>query len=296
MTPLDGLMPAPQSSEVDSVELAAGQDKLPGDELLARSDAAGTELGCSCGRIDERPHLTARVEGRLPKDDYRDVMSGVGGAALMLAALLTPFLRRSRNHWGVEASEAAAARPGDELVPEPLWSWTHGIEVQAAPERVWGWIAQIGADRAGFYSYQWLENLVGCHIQNANAVHPEWELKLGDPLLLHPKAPALSIALLERNRYLVAHAAVDESARDAGKPWAATSWLFQIEPLAEGKCRVLTRFRVACSSDVASRLSLGPTLLEPIGFAMDRRMLLGIKARAEGRARSTSSDERCSTE
>ncbi|HET7544453.1 MAG TPA: hypothetical protein VFK05_31495, partial [Polyangiaceae bacterium] len=229
-------------------------------------------------------HLAARVEGRLPQNDLQDVLQGVGGAALMLAALLTPFLRRSRNHWGVEPGEAAAPRPGDELVVEPLWSWTHGIEVRASPELVWQWIAQIGADRGAFYSYQWLENLLGCSLKNADALHPEWQLALGDSLLLHPQAPPLRIALLEPNRYFVAHAPFDEVAHAAGRPWAAASWLLQIEPLAAGSCRLITRFRVACSADVATRLRLGPTLLEPIGFAMDRRMLLGIKARAERQA------------
>jgi len=228
-----------------------------------------------------RVDLAARVEGRLPQKDSREVLAGMGGAAIMLAALLTPFLRKSRNHWGVERAEAAAPRPGDALVPEPLWSWTHGIEVHDKPEFVWPWVAQIGADRAGFYSYQWLENLIGCGLRNANAIHPEWELGLGDHLLLHPKSPPLIIAGCERGRYLVAHAPLDEAARAAGKPWATMSWLFQIEPLESSSCRVISRFRVACSSDPATRRSLGPTLLEPIGFAMDRRMLLGIKARAE---------------
>jgi hypothetical protein len=229
-------------------------------------------------------HLAVRVEQRLRPNDYRDVLAGAGGAALMLAALLTPFLRRKRSHWGVEPSEAASARPGDDLVPEPLWSWTHGIEIQASPELVWHWIAQIGADRGGFYSYQWLENLAGCGLRNADAIHQDWELELGDSLVLHPQAPALRVALLERGRHFVAHAAEDASARRAGKPWASASWLFQIEPRADGTCRLITRYRVACSSDLATRLALGPTLLEPIGFAMDRRMLLGIKERAERQA------------
>jgi hypothetical protein len=199
----------------------------------------------------------------------------------MLAALLTPFLRGSRNHWGLDAAEAAAPRPGDELVPKPLWSWTHGIHVRERAEFVWPWVAQIGADRAGFYSYQWLENLVGCGLRNANAIHPEWELGLGDQLLLHPKAPPLTIAHCERGHYFVAHAPLDETARAAGRPWATSSWLFRLEPYESSSCRLISRFRVACSPDLSTRLSLGPTLLEPIGFAMDRRMLRGIKARAE---------------
>jgi len=229
-------------------------------------------------------HLAARVETEGRHDDFRDVLEGVGGAGIMIAALLTPFLRRARSHWGIDAVGAAAPRPGDELVAKPLWSWTHAIDVQASAELVWHWVAQIGADRGGFYSYQWLENLVGCGLRNADAIHQDWELALGDELCLHPQAPPLRVALLERGRHFVAHAPLDERARDAGKPWATASWLFQLQPLPSGCCRVITRYRVDCSHDFATRLSLGPTFLEPIGFAMDRRMLLGIKQRAERQA------------
>jgi len=229
-------------------------------------------------------HLAARAEGRLPRDNYRDVLEGIGGAAIMSAAFLTPFLRKARNHWGVTADEADKPRPGDALVPVPLWSWTHGIEIHATPELVWHWIAQIGADRGGFYSYQWLENLAGCGLRNADAIHQEWELELGDRMVLHPKAPPLQVVELERNRFFVVHAPLDGQARSAGKPWAVASWLFQLEPMPSGNCKLITRYRVACSPDIAMRLSFGPTLLEPIGFAMDRRMLLGIKQRAEQQA------------
>jgi len=240
-------------------------------------------------------HLAARVEGRMPRNDYRDVLEGVGGTAVMLAALLTPFLRQARSHWGIDEAEASAPRPGDELVAAPLWSWTHGVEVQASPELVWHWIAQVGADRGGFYSYQWLENLAGCGLRNADALHQEWELELGDALRLHPNVPPLRIAKLERGHYFVAHAPLDERARSTGKPWATASWLFQLEPLPSGHCRVITRYRVACSPDITTRIALGPTVLEPIGFAMDRRMLLGIKQRAERQAHYALATSRSST-
>lgn len=230
-------------------------------------------------------HLAARVEQRLPRDDYRDVLEGVGGAALMLAALLTPFLRRARSHWGVSEAEAEAPHAGDQLVPTPLWSWTHGVEIDAPTERVWRWVSQLGADRGGFYSYQWLENLAGCGLRNADAVHQEWELELGDDLVLHPKVPALTIVQLERGRHLVAYAPADEAALAAGKPWAVASWLFELQDLPQGRTRLISRYRVDCSGDFANRLALGPSLLEPIGFAMDRRMLLGIKQRVERESR-----------
>jgi hypothetical protein len=230
-------------------------------------------------------HLAARVEGRLPRDDYRDIFAGVGGAALMLAALLTPFLRHARSHWGVSEAIANAPHVGDELVPEPVWSWTHGVEIEAPRERVWRWVSQLGADRGGFYSYQWLENIVGCGLRNADAVHPEWELERGDKLVLHPNVPALEIVRLERGRCFVAYAPVDEAARAAGKPWAAASWLFELAELPQNRTQLITRYRATCSRDFATRLALGPALLEPVGFAMDRRLLLGIKERVERESR-----------
>jgi hypothetical protein len=228
-------------------------------------------------------HLAERAEGRLPRDDARDALEGVGGVCIMIAAVLTPFLRRARSHWGIDRAVALRSYPGDELVREPLWSFTHGVEIQAPAARVWPWIAQIGADRGGFYSYQWLENLVGCEVRNAEVVHPEWEARVGQSLVLHPdpEAPRLRIVAVEPGRHVVAEARADERARSAGGPWAAASWLFFVEPLGENRCRFISRYRAACSAELATRLAFGPSLIEPVGFAMDRRMLLGVKERAE---------------
>jgi len=70
-------------------------------------------------------------------------------------------------------------------------------------------------------------------------------------------------------------------ARTGRKPWASVVGAFLVEPLGPSRCRVVSRYRCASSSDLQMRVSLGPTLIEPVGFAMDRRMLLGIKERAE---------------
>jgi hypothetical protein len=226
-------------------------------------------------------HLRARAEGTLPRDDSADVLAGLGGAARMCLALATPFRRGARSHWGVAAQTADRKFPGDALVPTPRWSWTHGIEIAASAEHVWPWIAQVGADRAGFYSYQWLENVAGCELRNAERVHPEWEVKLGDALYLHPKVAPLKVVAAEHGHWFVAYAEPDANARSGGRPWVSGSWLFFIEPLGSQRCRFVSRYRADCSDDLATRLSFGPTLLEPIGFTMDRRMLLGVKALVE---------------
>lgn len=225
--------------------------------------------------------LAARAEGTLARDDWRDVAAGVGGAALMTIGLLAPFLRDRRSHWGVDEQVADRPHPGDDLVPSPRWSWTHGLEIDAPAEEVWPWVAQIGADRGGFYSYQWLENVAGCEVRNAETIHPEWEVRVGDRLVLHPGKAALPVVACERGRWFVAHAAADEIARAAGRPWVTASWLFEVEPLDSDRCRLISRYRADCSDDLVSRLRFGPALVEPVGFAMDRRMLLGVKQRAE---------------
>jgi hypothetical protein len=229
------------------------------------------------------------------RDGWRDVAEGAAGMAVMVAALLTPFSRGRRGRWGAGAQAAAGRYPGDELVPEPRWGWTHGIEVEAPAADVWPWVAQVGADRGGFYSYQWLENLIGCQVRNAAAVHPEWAAREGGELRLHPTAPPLRIVAVQPGRALVAYMAparVLSAARQGEPPqpepagrkkdrWMTASWLFLVEPAGPGRCRVISRYRCDTSSDFASRLQFGPALVEPVSFAMDRRMLIGIKQRAE---------------
>ncbi len=219
--------------------------------------------------------LAARAEGRLPRDDWRDVAEGAGGALVMAAAFLTPFMRHARRHWGIDEATARRPLPGDELVAKPDWDWTHGIEIAASAAEVWPWIAQIGAERGGFYSYQWLENVAGCKVQNAERVHPELAVGPHDSISLHPKMPPLPVARYEAGSYFVVHAKADPAAP------VETSWGFYLEPLGEARCRFVSRFRCAMSPDALAHLEYGPLLVEPIGFAMDRRMLLGVKARAE---------------
>jgi hypothetical protein len=232
-------------------------------------------------QVAQLRNLARRVEGRLRRDDWRDVMHGAAGAARIAAAFATPFRRTRRRRWGLDETTAARSLPGDSLIAAPRWTWTHGVEIEAPASAVWPWVAQIGADRGGFYSYQWLENLAGCALRNAETVHPEWQVRTGQGLVVHPDMPPLRVVAVDPGRSFVAYAPAAADARAAGRPWVAVSWLFLVEPLGPHRCRFISRYRAATSRDLATRLAYGPALLEPIGFAMDRRMLLGVKRRAE---------------
>src|SRR6185312_12011565 len=105
--------------------------------------------------------------------------------------------------WGTTADERRAALPGDELVPAPGIAIDHGVTIEAPAERSWPWLAQIGQDRGGFYSYEWLENLAGCRMRNADRIHPEWqEREIGERVMLHPSY-GLRVACFEPNHALV---------------------------------------------------------------------------------------------
>lgn len=219
-------------------------------------------------------------------DQVFEIGESITGAIEMLANLATPFLRPIRSHWGVSEEIAKRVYPGDGAVPEPQWSWTHGIEIAAPVQQVWPWVVQLGQDKAGFYSYQGLENLVGCHVHNSSVIHPEWQaLKPGDGFRLHPTI-VFEVQEVLANHYFWVASAIDPH---SGQPPAAdrqtqalkASWLFWLEALDNKRCRMISRYRVAYSLESMNRIFFGPGLMEPIGFVMDRRMLEGIKARVE---------------
>ncbi len=224
------------------------------------------------------PKLSRRV---------RDLVEAGPGIGIILLSLASPWRRVRRSTWATCPTDTGRRYPGDELVPSPRWQWTHAVIVDAPPADVWPWVAQVGADRGGFYSYAALENLVGCGIANAERIHPEWAVGPSSELLVHPKAPPLPVASLEPGAWFVVHGGPPPGTDLGRDRWVDVSWLFLVEPVGDGnRSRVVSRYRCATSNDLATRLQFGPALLEPISFAMDRRMLLGIRHRAERAARS----------
>src|SRR2546427_12872918 len=77
--------------------------------------------------------------------------------------------------WGTTDREVRDPLAGDDLIPNADMIATRAITIHAAADRVWPWIAQLGQERGGFYSYDWLENLVGCNIHSSNRILPEWQ-------------------------------------------------------------------------------------------------------------------------
>ncbi|WP_228372637.1 SRPBCC family protein [Demequina maris] len=208
-------------------------------------------------------------------------LEGAGLIALHLAA--TPLAGDGRLHWGTVGTEAADALPGDDLVPDPRWAYTLGVDVAAPPAAVWPWIAQIGQGRGGFYSYQSLENLLGCRIVNTTEVLPEHQHPVvGDEIRLHPEAPPMRVAVVDPPRALVLVGAPADVGGEQGG--GAATWQFVVREAPGGGSRLLTRGRYDYSDDWGSRLAFGRFPLEAIAFVMSRRMMREIARLAEGGA------------
>ena len=212
------------------------------------------------------------------------VKEGVVGASLMAVALVTPFLRSRRTTWGASTEEVSEPLPGDHIIEQPRWQYTQAITVNSTPDRVWPWLVQLGQGRGGFYSYEMLENLVGCNIHNADRIIPECQhLEAGDRLMLHPKVP-FPVAQFLPGKAIVLHYDTRTGQMPVPGTKAAdyfeSTWLFFLEAGESQKSRLISRFRIDYSQSVLNRISYG-YLVEPISTTMQKQMLKGIKKRAE---------------
>jgi hypothetical protein len=195
----------------------------------------------------------------------------VGGAVVSGTALARARYLR----WGAADDELNVALPGDELVPAADLTATRAVTVGASADGVWPWLAQLGQGRGGFYSYDVLENLVGCDIHSAERVVPEWQsIDVGDAVHLHPDV-GLVVAVVEPGRALVLRGGVPIGRTPP--PYDFT-WAFVLREQADGSTRLVVRERYGYSRRWA-RLLVEPA--ELISFVMSQRMLRGIKERAE---------------
>ena len=209
---------------------------------------------------------------------------GILGAVTLVAYDST--LRRWMLDWGSTPEERQARLPGDEVVEGVMTHRTRAVTIDARPEAVWPWLVQLGDSRAGWYSYDWIENWIfpgtihradGRH--SATQIHPEFrEIRVGDQIdtarigRIRVGAP---VTTCEANRALV-----------------IGSWAFVLQPLSGDRTRFLNRER---NSGWLRQLSprragllravgafVDYLIGEPLHFAMVRKMMLGIKERAEG--------------
>jgi hypothetical protein len=193
--------------------------------------------------------------------------TGTTLAALALGGLLYRGLLRERLlNWGATEAEASARLPGDELLEDADGVATRTITIDAPPSAVWPWIAQMGpAPRGGAYTYDWIENLFGLDMHSVDRVLPEFQHpKVGDTIGLGTNP--MRIERVEPEHVL--------AVRSANGNWV---WTFVLDE-QKGRTRLISRNRFRLPS-LASRIGMAPMI--PGSLVMERKMLRGIKARAE---------------
>jgi hypothetical protein len=184
-------------------------------------------------------------------------------------------MRRRYLTWGATDQEVSALLPGDDLLARADISATRAITIRASASDVWGWIAQLGQGRGGFYSYDFLENLVGCDIHSSDTIVREWQsIAVGDELRLAPQV-GLGVAAVEPGRSLVLRGGIPLGKTAA--PYDFT-WAFALRDERDGTTRLLVRERYVYTRRWA-RLIVEPT--EVLSFVMSQKMLRGIRDRAE---------------
>jgi len=192
-------------------------------------------------------------------------------AILTLSVLYWFPIRRWMSRWGATPSDVTRVMTGDRLLANPTYSGTMAIMVNARPEQIWPWLVQIGYQRGGLYSYDWLDRLFG-YLDRPSATHilPEFQnLAVGDQIPLG-RGPSWPVAAVEPKRALVL-----DMRNLGGFDWV---WQFGLYAIDGKRTQLVSRSRV-CTRTAWARL--GTYAIEPAGFLMTRRMLIGLKQRAE---------------
>lgn len=208
----------------------------------------------------------------------------IGGAVASGAALVATGLLAARPwflRWGATDGEVYGVWPGDEMSPDPMSAATRAITIHAPVEEVWPWIVQIGQDRGGFYSYTWLENLFGAHMHNAGTILPGFTRQVGDTVWMTPPQKydgkgCARLARVDPGQALVMVTPEDyDVVRETGIAPKGT-WAILLQPIDGKTTRLVVRSRSGPRENAFRFL-----LFDPAHFIMERKMMLGIRDRAE---------------
>jgi hypothetical protein len=193
-------------------------------------------------------------------------LRGNAAAALALGLAYFRFLRAPILTWGATDEEATAGLPGDELLEDADGIATRAITIRAPKDAVWPWIAQMGpSPRGGAYTYDWIENLLRLNMHSVDRILPEFQHpKVGDTIALGSNR--MRLERIEPEHVL--------SWRSEDGNWV---WTFVLEE-RDGWTRLISRNRYRLPT-LAARLGMLP--MEPASLLMERKMLQGIKQRAE---------------
>jgi hypothetical protein len=190
---------------------------------------------------------------------------------------VTPLARPWHMRWGATEAEVREVMPGDDIVHRAQFNATRAITIEAPPEQVWPWIAQLGYGRGGFYTYDLVDN---AGERSADRIIDEYQhLEVGDLIPMFHESHGLAIAYkvdsLQVNEWMVwVHRPHENQPSDS-------TWSWRLTRLPADRTRLVTRMKQDYRWQTPRLAMFNLVLMEFGDFAMERRMLKGIKARAE---------------
>jgi len=195
---------------------------------------------------------------------------GAGAVATVGPSAYLLFFRHRCLTWGARDDEVASKLPGDGLLPGAGLVTTRAVTIDAPPEAIWPWLVQMGSGRGGAYTYDWIENLFGLNMHSADEILPEYQhIAVGDELPMGPDRPGMTVKALDPPRTLAVQV--------ADQNWV---WIFALVPEGEST-RLISRNRIATAALSPAARLFYTVFMEPGSLVMERKMLLGIKQRAE---------------
>jgi hypothetical protein len=211
---------------------------------------------------------------------------------LAFAAMIAMWeVRRWALTWGSRPEDLRRAWPADELSPHATEISTRSITIEAPVDAVWSWLVQIGQDRAGFYSYAWLENLFRCAMPRVERIVPEWQQRtLGDIVWLARRdryrgEARQKVVRIDRGRVLSLASPSDWGRLVRRETSLGGTWTFILVPVDAHTTRLIVRSRGPEAPTLLGRL-FWMGLFEPAHFLMERKMMLRLRTLAERTARA----------
>jgi hypothetical protein len=178
------------------------------------------------------------------------------------------LLRNSVLTWGATRAEAGSRLPGDELLEAATMVSTRAITIDAPASTVWPWLVQMGVGRGGAYTYDWIERLLGLDMHSADEVIDELQdVHVGDLLPMAPGSSGLRVEIADPESVF--------TLRSEDGRWV---WTFVLTE-SQGSTRLVSRNRAPASTSATEWIA--GLIMEPGSLIMERKMLLGIKRRAE---------------
>jgi hypothetical protein len=197
------------------------------------------------------------------------------GAGALGAIGYLAYARPRMVRWGATDEEIARPMLGDDQIADPLIVTNRAITIEAPPDDVWPWLVQMGElPRAGFYSYEWIERLMGMQVQNADRLEAELQqIEVGKAL---DRQGNMIVRAIDPGRALVVG--------PAPGLWLDTTWAMAVYPTGDDHTRLVSRVRAKVNRWTPTA-PLWMAMLDPGQFLMERKFLLEVKERAESLAR-----------